>query len=323
MHHYIPKDDKERNEIIQLINNLENSQNINLSEKINSKRIFEGLKLLEDKKYYQRWPDRNHLLIESYKILLTDVWKKSFEPDFEQTVKFLSKTFDDITSKTVSFLNSSIYSKAECLQWMEQGEELSKRSISITLYLMPEYEHATHSHKKQLKVAYSKFQKFIDDKKYEKICDILDKYSLFQRSSKLNNSFRRKNIISKYVNKIVTDEEVSFIDCLRKKCKLFSENGTRSRLYIMPLISHQNKVKEELFPKQEDNLKLIQPVYQEVLIGANNKKNKRDSKSDVIDFSHLSSQEELCISEIDNNEKQQKRKEKAESLKKQYNEISE
>ncbi|WP_375315509.1 hypothetical protein [Spiroplasma endosymbiont of Tipula paludosa] len=63
MHHYIPKDDKERNEIIQLINNLENSQNINLSEKINSKRIFEGLKLLEDKKYYQRWPDRNHLLI--------------------------------------------------------------------------------------------------------------------------------------------------------------------------------------------------------------------------------------------------------------------
>jgi hypothetical protein len=54
-----------------------------------------------------------------------------------------------------------------------------------------------------------------------------------------------------------------------------------------------------------------------------NKKNKRDSKSDFIDFSHLSSQEELYISEIDNNEKQQKRKEKAKSLKKQYNEISE
>lgn len=303
-HYYIPKDDREKDEIIQLINNLENSWSINLSEEINSKRIFEGLKLLEDKKYCQRWPDRNHLLIESYKILLTDAWKKSFEPEFEQTVKFLSKTFDDIASKTVSFLNSSIYSKAECLQWMEQGEELSKRSISITLYLMPEYEHATHSHKKQLKVAYSKFQKFIDDKKYEKICDILDKYSLFQCSSKLNNSFRRKNIISKYVTKIVTDEEISFFDCLRKKCKLFSENGTRSRLYIMPLISHQNKVKEELFSKQEDNLKLMQPVYQEVPIGANDKKNKRDSKSDFIDFGHWSSQEKLCISGIDSNQKQ-------------------
>ncbi|WP_338982172.1 hypothetical protein [Spiroplasma endosymbiont of Eupeodes luniger] len=85
---------------------------------------------------------------------------------------------------------------------------------------------------------------------------------------------------------------------------MFTVNGTRSRLYIMPLISHQNKVKEELFSKQEDNLKLMQPVYQEVPIGANDKKNKRDSKIDFIDFGHWSSQEKLCISGIDSNQKQ-------------------